>query len=133
MLMCKEMILTILVIPLTLGTEPEIQRRVIKFCPAADRTLVLRTARIPRWLSHLGFELLPPVHLMGRIAFEIPGGQEKDDKVEQGHKNRYLSCPAALKKLQHCQDSIYDRHPFHFYRDDEHQEHLHLRVREGER
>ena len=46
MLMCKQMILTVFVIALALGAETEFQRRIVKFRPAADSTLVLRTARI---------------------------------------------------------------------------------------
>ena len=42
MLMCKQMILTVFVIALALGAETEFQRRIVKFRPAADSTLVLR-------------------------------------------------------------------------------------------
>ena len=69
--MCKQMILTILVISLALGTETEFQRRIILLGPAADRTLMSDSVRVSGGLSHLGFELLPSVHLVRRIALII--------------------------------------------------------------
>ena len=98
MLMCKQMILTVFVIALALGAETEFQRRIVKFRPAADSTLVLRTARIALRSSHVCLKLLAPVHLVRRIALEVSGGEEENNKVEERHKNRHSSRPSGLKK-----------------------------------
>ena len=98
MLMCEQMILTVFVIALTLGAETEFQRRIVEFRPAADSTLVLRAARISLRSAHIRLELLPSVHLVRRIALEVPGGEEENDKVEERHKNCHSSRPSGLKK-----------------------------------
>ena len=98
MLMCEQMILTVFVIALTLGAETEFQRRIVEFRPTADSTLVLRAARISLWSAHIRLELLPSVHLVRRIALEVSGGEEENDKVEERHKNRHSSRPSGLKK-----------------------------------
>ena len=98
MLMCKQMILTVFVIALALGAETEFQRRIVKFRPAADSTLVLRTARISLRCSHVCLKLLASVHLVRRIALEVSGGEEENNKVEERHKNRHSSRPSGLKK-----------------------------------
>lgn len=99
MLMCKQMILTVFVIALALGAETEFQRRIVKFRPAADSTLVLRTARhIPAVFACLPSNFWAPVHLVRRIALEVSGGEEENNKVEERHKNRHSSRPSGLKK-----------------------------------
>ena len=98
MLMCEQMILTVFVIALALGAETEFQRRIVEFRPAADSTLVLRTARISLRSAHVCLELLPSVHLVRRIALEVSGGEEENNKVEERHKNRHSSRPSGLKK-----------------------------------
>ena len=50
MLMRKEMILTVFIVSVAFGTEPEFQTRVIQFRPAAHRTSMMRAVRI----SHMG-------------------------------------------------------------------------------
>ena len=98
MLMCKQMILTVFVIALALGAETEFQRRIVKFRPAADSTLVLRTARISLRSAHVCLKLLASVHLVRRIALEVSGGEEENNKVEKRHKNRDSSRPSGLKE-----------------------------------
>ena len=98
MLMCEQMILTVFVIALALGAETEFQRRIVEFRPAADSTLVLRAARISLWSAHIRLELLPSVHLVRRIALEVSGGEEENNKVEELHKNRHSSRQSGLKK-----------------------------------
>ena len=97
MLMCKQMILTVFVIALALGAETEFQRWIVKFRPAADSTLVLRTARISLRSSHVCLKLLASVHLVRRIALEVSSGEEENNKVEKRHKNRDSSRPSGLK------------------------------------
>ena len=81
MLMRKEMLRTIFVIPLTLGTKTKLKRRVVKLCSSAYRALMMRASFIHRLLSHLRLKLLSALHLMRRIALHIPRREEKDDEV----------------------------------------------------
>ena len=101
MLMCEQMILTVFVIALALGAETEFQRRIVEFRPAADSiTLCFAPPAYPCGLRISAFELLPSVHLVRRIALEVSGGEEENNKVEERHKNRHSSRPSGLKKLK---------------------------------
>ena len=69
MLMCKQMILTVLVIPLALGAIAKLKRRIVAFRPSADRAFVPRATWIhSSALPHLRLELLPAVYLVRCVA-----------------------------------------------------------------
>ena len=85
MLMRKEMILTVLIVSVTFGTESELQARVIQFRPAAYRTAVVCAVRISHMGSGLLFEFCLPRLLLWTESFKIlrRSRQEKDNKIQK--------------------------------------------------
>ena len=79
--MCKQVILTILIIALALRTETELYIWIIQLCPSADRTFVFCNTGTRSRLSHLRPELLPAMHLMWGIPAQIPRGQEENEVI----------------------------------------------------
>ena len=84
--MCKQMILTVLIVACALGAEPELQVLPVLFRPAADHAPVLiallrRDSDFLR-ISPAAFDLL-------WRKFIPPGGQEEDDKIQKGHQRRH--------------------------------------------
>ena len=95
MLMGKQMILTILIVSLTFGTESEFQIRIIQLCASADGAFMscdlsltgssvsgIRCTSAHTSLSHLTAEIPFPLHLMRRIGLHISRQQEEDNKVQ---------------------------------------------------
>ena len=83
MLMCEQMILTILIISLTFGAETKFQIRIIQFGPATDRTFMLGDLRTASVLSGACPVSSAAVYLMRRIALQISGRQIKDQEIQQ--------------------------------------------------
>ena len=71
MLMGKKMILTVLIIPITLGTKTELQILSVFFCPSANSTLMPRVVSFGRYLFDLSLELVSPVNLLWRKSPDI--------------------------------------------------------------
>ena len=105
MLMCEQMVLTVLIVALTFGAIAELQMVPVLFCPAAYCTFMNSRAL---WLHllHIAFKLISAVYLFRRIPSEIPAHQEENDEVQQGHHDRYPVCPASLYDRQENKESI---------------------------
>ena len=87
--MRKQMILTVFVVAVAARAEAEFQIRAVELRASADRAFMLgylsvrivfhsRSLRI----VHAAFKLPFPVYLLWRNPLEIPGGQEKDHKIQ---------------------------------------------------
>ena len=59
--MRKQMILTVFIVSVTLGTETELQLRIGLLCPAADRTFMSRDLR---GILYFLLKLLSSLHLL---------------------------------------------------------------------
>ena len=74
MLMCKQMVLAVFIIPVTFGTEAELQIWIIQFCSAADCAFMLTCAYGPGAVLSL-MDLTPEIPfsfiLMRRISLVI--------------------------------------------------------------
>ena len=77
------MILTILIIAVTFGTESEFQGGVVQFRPPAHRASVHGAVRIGHMRTRL-FLKLPLSRLLLRcIGPHIPAGQKKQNKIQK--------------------------------------------------
>ena len=65
--MREQMIVAILVVPLTFGTETKLEIGVVKLRPATDRAFMF-CYMIARRCAHLRPKLLPSAYLMRRVA-----------------------------------------------------------------
>ena len=86
MLMCKQMILTILVVTVAFGAEPELEHVSVLLGPSADGAFMFGYRIGPPGLM---LEGLSPVHFGRRNPFIIPGSEEEDYKVKQRSDYRY--------------------------------------------
>ena len=78
--MVKQMVLTVFIVPITLGAEPELQIRAVQLRPAANRTFVLGDT----WpLAGLLTVDLLSMSLLGRYGAVIPGTQEEHQHVQK--------------------------------------------------
>lgn len=75
-----QVFLTVFIVSITLGAEPELHIRAVHLCTPTDCTLVLcnTTASL-----HFPFKLLSSVDLLRIQVHHVPGGQEKDNKIQQ--------------------------------------------------
>ena len=73
-----QMFLTIFIVAVALGAEPELQLRTINFRPAADCALVLGDSRIP---AHIPFKLLPSVNLLRIQMHHIARRDKEHSKI----------------------------------------------------
>ncbi len=76
-----QVLLAVLVVSVTLGTEAELHLRAVHLRPAADRAFMLGN---PRVSPHFPLKLLPPVNLLRIQVHHIPRCQEEHDKIKQG-------------------------------------------------
>ena len=78
MLVGKQMVLAILVIPLAFGAKPEFQLFSVLFCPAADRALMLGHSLRA---AHLLAVNLLSVNLLRRNPMIIPGAEKENQEI----------------------------------------------------
>ena len=78
--MGKQMILAVLIISVTLGTETKFQCLIIIIRPAADRTFMLRN---PGIFPDLMFEFRPSLYLPRRHMHMASGGKEEYHEIQQ--------------------------------------------------
>ena len=96
-------------------------------CPAADSAFMPCCAfRLN--LCHILLKLLLPVDLPGRKSPVFSGEKKKQNKIQQGHKNRCTGNPGTPDQFFQNKDSIDQPHPFHLYGKQEVQQHLHIRI-----
>ena len=81
MLMGKQMVLTIFIIAVALGTETEFQLRIGLFRSSANRTFMTGN---PRRMVHFPSKLLPLLHLLGAHSDAVFGCKVKHQEIEQG-------------------------------------------------
>ena len=81
MAMGKQMILAILVIPVTFGAETEFQIRIILIRLAADGTFVFGDLGIS---LNVLLKLRPPFDLLGIQMHMAPAAQEENQEIQKG-------------------------------------------------
>ena len=133
MLMRKKMILAVFIISVALGTESELQTRIIQFRTAAYRTAMMRAVGISHMRSGLLFEFCFPCLFPRAESFEIPRGQEKNNKIQEGRANCHPDADAALRKSYPARTTYTRGHPFHFNRQNKIQHYLHIRINSRKR
>ena len=135
MLMCKQMILTILIISIAFGTKSEFQVRIILLCSAADRAFVLgdtACCRIDPALCDCFLELSSSVNFFRIIAMHVSCAEEEQHEVQKRGNDRNHIYPESHPQISnHILKNHYaidDRHPFHLDRDHKPQKDLHIRA-----
>lgn len=79
MFMGKQMILTILIITITFGTETELKGRVILLCSSADSAFMLRDRAVA---LHLALKLRSAFHLLRIHMIQALGRQIEHNKIQ---------------------------------------------------
>ena len=133
MLMSKQVILTILVISIALGTVAEFQLRMVQFRSAAYRALVHRSVgvilRVPS--RHCFPEIIFALPLFGTVPLIISRGKEENDHAGQRERDRHLCDNISPEKVDGHNNRVDQRHVFHLDRNQEIQHHLHIREAHG--
>ena len=82
--MGKQVILTVFIISVALGTEAEFQVVPVLLRAAANSAFMRAHSPFPSLhAAHIG---LPAVNLLGRIAMQLPHSQKENHKIPQGQK-----------------------------------------------
>ena len=105
MLMGKQMLLAIFIIPVAFGAETEFQIRAVQLRPPANRAFMLGHPRIP---LHFPPVFLPPFYLFGRHMDMVFAGYPKYYEVKQGSRHGEPAVSAALDKIGDEHNPIYD-------------------------
>ena len=126
MLMRKQMILAILIIPLTLWTDPELQIVPVQFRPSADCALMLCNPCIS---AHFPLKLLPSLHLPGRHMNMVLAPYPEYKEIEQRGRHGKTAVYIPKEKFHQKNYPVYNAQYLHFNRYNKHQQHFHLRKR----
>ncbi len=130
------MILAILVISITFGTETEFQIGIVLFCLSAYCTFVFchysaaRLLSSARWLHSLP-KIVSSFDFFRIVSAQVSGAEEINNKIEQGCKNRHCHVPCPITHIiynwikQH--DSIQNSKPFDFNWKNTIQKYSHIR------
>lgn len=89
MLMGKQVILAVFVVPVAFGAEPEFQIRPVPLCPAADSAFVPGNIFC---LPHLLPVDLFSMHFFWRHPLIIPCTEKENQEIQQGSKNSRPAC-----------------------------------------
>ena len=124
--MCKQMILTILLVTRTLRTVSELQVRIILIRSATYYTLMTYILSLCR--AHLLVVISPSLHLFRSKSSEILCTQIEYHKAHQRHGNINSSHKCLLSEIIHCHEYIYYRQILHLDRNDHGIQDTHIRI-----
>lgn len=125
MLVGKEVVLTIFIIPLALGAKTELQILPILLCPAANCTFMLSNSLR---LAHLLTVDLFPAYLMGRYSSVIPGTEKENQKIHYRSEDCHSAGPVADNKHESHPHCIDNPQPLSLKGDDKIQPKLRVRI-----
>ena len=86
---CEQVLVAVFVIAVALRAVPELQIRVVKLCPVADRTPMSGASRVP---GHLSLILDLPVHFLRRHPPVISRGEIEQKEVQKADHDGDPSC-----------------------------------------